>query len=145
MLRFDPATLARWKDAGVTEVAVRLVRGGCAGTKVSVEENPPSESVGGLSREDVPGGPALRFEASDRDKLEGARITGVEKSGKRVWIFSAGNVKGRCGCGTSFSFDSAFSGGSHAGKGDSDAAARKNPGTPDFSKLSAIKATFAGK
>lgn len=133
MLKFDSASIARWESSGISEVAVVFVDGGCAGTKVSVIESPSPETVAGYAKMSL-GSISVRFEESYRDKLDGARLTRVDKSGKSVWIFSTPAVKGRCGCGTSFSFDSEYSGGSHA--------ETKKP-VPDLSKIAALKAAFA--
>jgi Fe-S cluster assembly iron-binding protein IscA len=100
-LKFDSPTLAVWKNAGVLAVLVRFVNGGCAGTRISVEISP--HDVSGLSSCDV-GGIMAYFQEVDRERLDTARLTKVEKNGKEKWMYSDSAVKGRCGCGSSFSF-----------------------------------------
>lgn len=124
-LKIDSPTLESWKAAGVRSVIVRFVTGGCAGTKISVEKEP--ENISGLRFVDL-GGIVAYFDDADAPRLDGARITRTEKNGKETWIFSGPEVKGRCGCGSSFSFE----------KSDKPAL-----GHADLEKLAGLKARFS--
>lgn len=74
-----------------------FVAGGCAGTKIRVEENPfETDGLAMIETDSI----TVFCANSDWEKLEGARITGVNGE----WIFASASVKNRCGCGTSFSF-----------------------------------------
>lgn len=137
MFRIDSPTLALWKSENVRSVVVRFVSGGCAGTKLSVERT--DEIPAGFESFDL-GGTVAHFDPSDRERLEGARITRVEKGAKEVWMYVAPKVLGRCGCGSSFSF-SPFE---KASSAHSDAKGRSPSETGiDPAKLSALKARFA--
>ncbi|MDQ1344221.1 MAG: hypothetical protein QG650_941 [Patescibacteria group bacterium] len=128
-LKFDSPTLAVWKNSGIAAVLVRFVNGGCAGMKISVEISP--RDVSGLSSCDV-GGITTYFRKDDRERLDGARLTRTEKDGKEKWIYSGPSVKGRCGCGSSFSFT------------DSDSKAAKHVAV-DIAKIADLKARLARK
>lgn len=85
-LKIDSPTLSVWNAAGISSVRVRFVRGGCAGTKVSVS---PAESADtALPHFDV-GSVRAHFEESDRELLQDARLTRVEKNGKEIWMYVA--------------------------------------------------------
>lgn len=102
-LKIDSPTLSLWNSSGVKAVRVRFVSGGCAGTKVSVVPESVTDSQESPFFEQ--GGIRVRFDESDRGLLQDARLTRVEKNGKEVWLYAAQIVKGRCGCGSSFTFD----------------------------------------
>ncbi|MDQ1344083.1 MAG: hypothetical protein QG650_803, partial [Patescibacteria group bacterium] len=129
-LKFDSPTLAVWKNSGIAAVLVRFVNGGCAGTKISVEISP--RDVSGLSACDV-GGITAYFQEVDRERLDGARLTRMEKGGKEKWIYSAHSVKGRCGCGSSFSFT------------ESDGKSAAKHVAVDIAKIADLKARLARK
>lgn len=85
-LKIDSPTLALWSASGISAVRVRFVRGGCAGTKVSVA---PAES-GELELPSFDaGGVRAHFEESDRELLQEARLTRVDKNGKEIWLYTA--------------------------------------------------------
>lgn len=95
-LKFDTATLRKWENGGVKAVRVSFVSGGCAGTKLDVSPADPetlkeNEAIAG-SNGDV----SVIFDRNDEKKFRNARITGLEKNGRVVWIYSDGAVKGRC-------------------------------------------------
>lgn len=85
-LKIDSPTLSLWNASGISAVRVRFVRGGCAGTKVSVapaesgELELPSFDVGGVR---------AHFDESDRELLQEARLTRVDKNGKEIWLYTA--------------------------------------------------------
>lgn len=94
---FDPKTLKDFAARSVREVFVTFVARGCEGTKVEVQEVFDSA---GLESEIV-GEIQVYFRPEERSKLEGARLT---HTGAK-WIFTSAKITGRCGCGSSFSFD----------------------------------------
>ncbi|MFB0965238.1 MAG: hypothetical protein QMC36_06190 [Patescibacteria group bacterium] len=89
-LKIDSPTLSLWNSSGIKSVRVRFITGGCAGTKVSV--TPADSSETGLPSFDV-GGISAHFEEADREKLDGARLTRIDKNGREVWMYSAATVK----------------------------------------------------
>lgn len=128
-LKIDSPTLALWKTTGVDKISISFVAGGCSGTKIAVDTVPspswPKSSV-------TVGDTVVHFEESDRIKLENARLTRVEKNGKTVWLYVSEGVKGRCGCGSSFSFDS-----------DSTPVSKHVPNPKfDIGKIASLKAKF---
>lgn len=95
-LKFDTATLRKWENGGVKAVRVSFVSGGCAGTKLDVS---PAD-IGSLAANEACAGSngsvSVIFNRNDEEKFRNARITGLEKNGRVVWIYSDGAVKGRC-------------------------------------------------
>jgi Fe-S cluster assembly iron-binding protein IscA len=104
-LIIDRPTLALWKSQGVSKVFVGFSNGGCSGTKLSVTTD--AFDTTGLVKAEITNGIDAYFRAEDAGKLSEGRATRVEKNGKQQWIFTSGSVRGRCGCGTSFSFSDA--------------------------------------
>lgn len=99
MPKFDPASLNDWKNRGITNVTVELFSSGCAGTKVRVLEGMPSEVTGWIAIQSA--SITMHMRESEYPKFENARLTRV--NGK--WILASEQVKSRCGCGSSFSFE----------------------------------------
>lgn len=85
-LKIDSPTLSLWSASGISAVRVRFVRGGCAGTKVSV--TPAASDDVELPSFDI-GGVRAHFEESDRELLQEARLTRVDKNGKEIWLYTA--------------------------------------------------------
>ncbi|MFZ3232344.1 MAG: hypothetical protein WA194_02225 [Patescibacteria group bacterium] len=85
-LKIDSPTLSLWNASGISAVRVRFVRGGCAGTKVSV--TPAESGEFELPCFDV-GSVRAHFEESDRELLQEARLTRVDKNGKEIWLYTA--------------------------------------------------------
>ncbi len=85
-LKIDSPTLSVWNAAGISSVRVRFVRGGCAGTKVSVT---PAESADSVLPCFEVSGIAVHFEDADRSLLQDARLTRMEKNGKEIWLYVA--------------------------------------------------------
>lgn len=96
-ITFDSKTLADFESRSVREVFVRFVAKGCEGTKVDVLEDFEHE---GLECETA-GSLGVYVLPQERSRFDGARLTRVGTK----WIFTSEQVTGRCGCGSSFSFD----------------------------------------
>lgn len=87
-LKFDNATIRKWKDSQTGVVKVSFVSGGCAGTKLDVSPSHTDLTDSATGETNVDGIRVL-FEEKDRVLLENARITGMEKNGRTVWIYTA--------------------------------------------------------
>ncbi len=98
---FDSKTLDRLRSSGVERVRVRLISGGCAGTKLSVETETPSKPGDEVFNM---GGILVSVSQSDAERLSDAKIVWMEKNGKETWLLISKGIRERCGCGTSFSF-----------------------------------------
>jgi Fe-S cluster assembly iron-binding protein IscA len=98
MITLDKISLQKFREQGVREVFVHLIKKGCEGTKVEVlTEIPTGEILETFTMDD---GFTVSCPASESEKLDGSRIT---RSGEK-WIFTSEKVTGRCGCGSSFRF-----------------------------------------
>jgi hypothetical protein len=96
-ITFDPKTLADFQARNVQEVFVHFISKGCEGTKVEVLEEFSKEGLGSDAGTSL----TVYFSPIERERLEGSRVT---KAGAK-WIFTSSQVTGRCGCGSSFSFE----------------------------------------
>jgi hypothetical protein len=97
MITLDKNAIDRFREQGTREIFVRLIKKGCEGTKIEVLTHIPTDiSVTRFETPDL----SIACATSEAEKLTGSRLTQVGEK----WIFTSAQVKGRCGCGTSFSF-----------------------------------------
>lgn len=97
MITLDKISIEKFREQGVREVFVRLIKKGCEGTKIEVVTEVPTDVL--VTRFETPE-LTIACLASESEKLEGARLTQVGSK----WIFTSKQVTGRCGCGSSFRF-----------------------------------------
>ncbi len=86
MITLDTVSLQNFRDQGVREVFVRLIRKGCEGTKIEVLAEVPENEP--LIRFETREGFVVSCLATEAEKLSGARITQVGKK----WIFASERV-----------------------------------------------------
>ena len=95
MIIFDPLTLKDWKNRGVTDVSLSLLKAGCAWEKIQIEESKNPTMQEGEDTDGI----TFHFFSEERGFFQNSRITHV----KNKWILTNENINTRCGCGSSFS------------------------------------------
>jgi Fe-S cluster assembly iron-binding protein IscA len=103
----DKNTINYLKEKWVENIKIFFYDSGCSWTKLDLEENPDISDLVLLKNQDWVN---IYSSPKDKDKFKNCTITRVVKADhtwkeKIRYIFSSEEVKDRCGCGSSFSFD----------------------------------------
>lgn len=108
-MKLDKKTVLDLIDRKVEKILVHFYDAGCSGTKVNIKEDFEIDDT--LEKLDLSSSPFYVYvESKDKSKFENAIITKTISSDhtweeKIRYVFSNQDVKERCGCGTSFSFE----------------------------------------
>lgn len=95
MIKFDPKTIASWKERNITAISCIVTNTGCAGHKIRIQEGRDALIDFSVGQD----GMTLHISEKDWHTLDGSMITWTGKK----WILTSNSVNTRCGCGSSFS------------------------------------------
>lgn len=108
MLQFDKKTILYFEDKWTKKIKVFFYDSWCSWKKVDLSDD--FDLTNDLEKLDLPYTFSVYVEKLDKDKFENCMITRTVKAdhtGKEKirYIFTSSDIKDRCGCGTSFSFE----------------------------------------